>query len=51
MSDTTEVAPTLTAPATVAKRPRSRRLIPRPPAMRGNPYLWLALFLLVIGSA
>jgi ABC-type branched-subunit amino acid transport system ATPase component/ABC-type branched-subunit amino acid transport system permease subunit len=48
MSDT-EVVPSVTAAAPAVAAPRSRRSIPRPPAMRGSPYLWLALFLLVVG--
>src|SRR6478752_61180 len=43
-----EAAPSVTPE--VDSEPRSRIAMPRPPAMRGAPYLTLALFLLAVAA-
>jgi branched-chain amino acid transport system permease protein len=47
MSDTLDTAPAATA-TPVAASARSPRRTARPPAMRGSPYIWLAVFLVAV---
>jgi ABC-type branched-subunit amino acid transport system ATPase component/ABC-type branched-subunit amino acid transport system permease subunit len=49
MSDTTVVASETTPAGEPSPMPTRTSLLPRPPAMRGSPYLWLGLVLLVLG--